>query len=215
MVQRYYKDIKELVLDEFDEYLYANYTPIGATSAILRDYNNYFKHDSQEYYKYIKSLYLINCTVDNLKWYKKYGPDFLEKEVIPQLMDTIRFEPKENEMIVLTQLVNAYLFNKVDDVNQKFDLMSIIKLIELQITHLDLSFINEQSISENVENPKNQNPLKNNQLELEEALKTMQETRRKYKEAQQSRKLVDLLSLPASFIHKFIEKVLEYKKKKL
>ncbi|PGN62204.1 hypothetical protein CN978_25065 [Priestia megaterium] len=215
MVQRYYKDIKELILDEFDEYLYAGYSPLGATVAILKDYNNYFEYDSREYYKYIKSLYLINCTRDNLEWYKEYRPGFLEERVIPQLMDTIRFEPLKGEMKKLIHFVNTYLFIEIDDINQKINPKSIMELIELNRHRLDSSFNNEQSILEKVENPKHQNSIKINELELEQALKTKQKIERNYKEAKPSRRLVDFLSLPASFILKFIEQVLEYTKKKL
>ncbi|GAB1786099.1 hypothetical protein [Priestia megaterium] len=159
MEQMSEKDIKELISIEFSELLYAKYSPLGATSAILNDYDNSFEHNTKEYYTYIKSLFLINCTSDNLEWYKKNDPEFLVRRVILELKETIQFEPAGEEMLDFTHLVENYLFNKIDGINRKNNSKSTIELIE--------SYKYRYKI---------------NQLELEhQALKTQQERERERK----------------------------------
>jgi hypothetical protein len=117
------KEISELMEFEFSELMYAWGSPLGATTSILSDYEDYFEKNSKEYYYHIKSLYLLNCASDNLKWYKEHRADFLERRVTPLLMEFIHFDSDEKEMRELTVHVKEYLFDEKDDFNEIENIM--------------------------------------------------------------------------------------------
>ncbi|PGN04348.1 hypothetical protein [Priestia megaterium] len=179
MEQMSYKDTKELILYAFKEYEYANFSILGATTAILRDFNDYFEPNSKGYYNYIKSLYLINCTSDNLEWYKKNRPGFLKRRLIPDLKRNIDFEPAEFEMQELIKLVDNYLSDKDTDINMKNDLISKIEETEEteetketeELKYFIFSMYDGiQSTSEKVNNPEKQNLSEQKTNQLEESI---------------------------------------------
>jgi len=111
------QEVKELMEYEFGELMYAWSSPIASTNSILQDYEEYFEKDSKEYYYHIKSLYLLNCSTENLKWYKERRTKFIEERVTPLLMECIHMDVDEKEMRELTVHVKEYFFDEKDDVN--------------------------------------------------------------------------------------------------
>lgn len=212
MEQMTYHVVKELISNEFNEYLYAKYSPLGATSAILYDYNDYFESDSQEYHMYIKSLFLINCTSHTLEWYKEYSPDFLEIRIIPHFMDTIRFETTFSEMQQLIRIVRGYLSNEFNDIDQVNNLISSIEETEAQRDFVDLMFIKSKQLS--TEKDEKQN--KSNTIKIDsvyKALKIIQEREKNYEGNKNFRKFVDFSLLHSNVFKEVIEEVVKLKNK--
>lgn len=112
------KEVKELMEYEFGELMYAWSSPIGSTNSILQDYEDYFEKDSKEYYYHIKSLYLLNCSTENLTWYKERKRMFIDERIKPLLLEFVHVDVDEKELRELTVEVKKYLFDEQKDINE-------------------------------------------------------------------------------------------------